>query len=83
MLVGVMTGPIKALMGVNETFKPFYIKGVSLLIYKLVFIGINMGIMTMGMYKLYGIGLLPLSPADHVDWIPKKEFDIMTIDLTI
>merc|ERR1712066_63428 len=82
MLVGVMFSPLKAIMSVNETFRPFRVKGESQLNRKMVFIGINLFILSMGAYKLYNIGLLPLSPADHVDWIPIRHPNQITIDLT-
>ena len=72
-LFGIMSGPIKSLMAMGDTFRQFENKGFSLLTYKATYIAINGALCFLGAYKLYGIGLLPLSPADHVDWVPKRE----------
>jgi len=41
--------------------------------YKLIFIGINMIILAIMLYKFYNMGLLPLNPSDYTDLIPKTK----------
>lgn len=40
--------------------------------FKLMYIGINLVLFGMGLYKLNTMGLLPLSPSDYVDLVPKS-----------
>jgi len=42
----------------------------DLFIYKLKYLAIHGITLAIALYKFYGIGLLPLSPADWIDLIP-------------
>jgi hypothetical protein len=43
--------------------------------------GINLCIVSIGLYKLYSLGLLPLSPADWIDLVPKTAVSNFDDDL--
>ena len=43
---------------------------MDLLQYKFYYVCIHGAILSIGLYKLYNIGLLPLAPADWIDLIP-------------
>jgi len=65
----VIMQPVKALLSINSAFKQFEGYKISLIQYKLMYAGIQSVILSIGLYKLYTIGLLPLSPADWIDLI--------------
>ena len=54
-------------------FKPYENKGIDLFKYKLMYLGIYGFVLSIGLYKFYNLGLLPLSPSDWVDIIPGHE----------
>jgi Protein of unknown function (DUF1077) len=62
--------PVGSLMQVEQAFSQFKGRGIILLPYKLVYLGIHLFIFTIGLYKLYTIGLLPLNSADWIDMVP-------------
>lgn len=72
MIYQMMSGPIGAMMSVQQRFSRFSSLGNELLLYKMIFIGIQLGLFGLGLYKLNTMGLLPLSPSDYVDMIPKS-----------
>ena len=39
---------------------------------KVVYIGINALVLAIGLNKLYSVGLLPFSPSDWIDLIPRQ-----------
>ena len=49
----------------NEYFSDF-------LFYKLIYVVINLGVLGFVLYKLYGIGLVPLNPSDYLDILPRE-----------
>lgn len=53
-------------------FKQFEGKKISLLYYKFIYVGINAFVLSIGLHKLYGVGLLPFSPSDWIDLIPRQ-----------
>ena len=58
------TNPLKAIAGVNGTFTPFEHKDVNLMLPKLAFIGINLALMAMAVYKFSSLGVIPVTPND-------------------
>jgi hypothetical protein len=73
MIYQMMSGPISSMMTVNQKFARFSTLGNELAFYKLIYIGINLGVLGMGLYKLNTMGLLPLNPSDYVELIPKAD----------
>ena len=59
-----LMNPIKAISGINDAFKPYEHKDVNLLLPKLAFIGINLGLFGMAIWKLQALGVIPVTPAD-------------------
>eukprot|EP00331_Platyophrya_macrostoma_P028678 CAMPEP_0176449188 /NCGR_PEP_ID=MMETSP0127-20121128/26293_1 /TAXON_ID=938130 /ORGANISM="Platyophrya macrostoma, Strain WH" /LENGTH=160 /DNA_ID=CAMNT_0017836407 /DNA_START=12 /DNA_END=494 /DNA_ORIENTATION=+ len=72
----VLVQPIKALVGINGAFKQFEGYKIPLLPYKLMYAAIQSVILSIGGYRLYTMGLLPLAPADWVDLIPRRSSPI-------
>uniref|UniRef100_A0A915Q659 ER membrane protein complex subunit 4 n=1 Tax=Setaria digitata TaxID=48799 RepID=A0A915Q659_9BILA len=61
--------PVKALMSVNPAFKPLQDEQMgSLLLHKLVFVLGNMMAVSMALYKLHSMGLLPNHASDWLDF---------------
>ena len=82
MIYNMMSTPIKGLLDTNNKFAKFHSLGSQVNQYKLIHIGINLILLAMGLYKLNSMGLLPLSPSDYVDLVPKSRVrNIGFIDL--
>ena len=56
--------PIKAISGVNDTFKPYEHKDINLILPKLAYIAINFVLFAMAIYKFSVLGVIPVTPAD-------------------
>ncbi|KRX02435.1 hypothetical protein PPERSA_10052 [Pseudocohnilembus persalinus] len=65
--------PTKAIFSTNTAFQQFEGKGIPLLKFKLYYIGMKSLILSVALYKLYNLGLLPLSPSDWVDLVPSYQ----------
>ncbi|KAI9320052.1 hypothetical protein BX666DRAFT_1918766 [Dichotomocladium elegans] len=67
--------PIKAIMSTQQTFSRFESKETStdLMAPKLVFIGLQMVTMLLGIYKVNGMGLLPTTTSDWLAFLPPKQ----------
>lgn len=75
MICSVGINQIKGIFGVNEKFKVFeQHKFEELSFYKLVYLLVNLAILLFIAYKLFNLGLLPLSPADYVELLPVNNF---------
>ncbi len=71
MFFGLAINHIKNITSLNSKFKAFeQYKFSELGFYKLIFVMINIGVLLFIGYKLYNLGLLPLSPGDYVDILP-------------
>ena len=71
MIFTLIINQLKSLIGINEKFKEFEpYKMQELTFYKLIYFCINAALLGYSSYKLYHMGLLPLSPADYVDLLP-------------
>ena len=65
--------PIKSILNLESTFKALENEYFSdFLFYKLIYIVINLGVLGFVLYKLYGIGLVPLNPSDYLDILPNQ-----------
>lgn len=53
-----------------KAFAPYQNKKVFLLHYQFVYLCIHSFVFAIGLYKIYTIGLLPLSSADWIDLVP-------------
>lgn len=83
MIGSMLTTPIKGLLNVETAFSKFKNCDQSLIQPKLTYIGINFVLLLMGLYKLYNMGLLPLSPSDYVDLIPRSKVTPFLISLLL
>uniref|UniRef100_A0A1I7ZBI2 ER membrane protein complex subunit 4 n=1 Tax=Steinernema glaseri TaxID=37863 RepID=A0A1I7ZBI2_9BILA len=71
MVAMMMWRPIKALMSVKNTFKPLEEEHIGpLVLHKLVFILGNLAGVALALYKCHGMGLLPNTPSDWLDFLP-------------
>jgi hypothetical protein len=61
-----LLNPLKAIAGTNETFKRFNVPGVriNLTPMKAAYVGIQLVALSMGIWKINKMGLLPLTSAD-------------------
>ena len=59
-----ISNPIKAMTSVNQTFTPYEHKDINLLLPKLAFVGINIGLLGMALYKFSIMGVIPVTPND-------------------
>ncbi|KAI8071760.1 hypothetical protein BC940DRAFT_293660 [Gongronella butleri] len=67
--------PIKSIMGTQQTFERFETKGstsADLLQAKLAYIGLNLVVICLGVYKVNAMGLLPTTTSDWLAFLPHK-----------
>jgi hypothetical protein len=83
-----LINPIKAIASTNETFKPFDKNQVSnpderkedsdshvdLRLPKLIFISIQILALALAIYKCSTMGLLPLTSADWISYLPNLQY---------
>lgn len=63
--------PLKALLTMNEPFKPFEKEeGVDLKIPKVIFAFLQILSLAVALYKCSTMGLLPLTSSDWIDYLP-------------
>ena len=62
---------IKTISNVSLVFKKFESLKEAIWLHKLIYAAINSVPLLIGLYKLYGMGLLPLHPSDYVALVPK------------
>ena len=70
-----LTNPLKELMGMKQIFKRFDDGKADLLIPMLMFAGVQLICLCMGLYKLNVMGLLPTTSADWLSYLPRREYD--------
>ena len=61
-----LTSPIMAISGVNQAFLQFEHKDINLLLPKLAFVGLNLLLFALAVYKFTVMGVIPVTP---YDWI--------------
>ncbi len=67
--------PFKALFSVNEPFRPFEKEeGIDLKMPKLIYAGLQLLSLGVALYKCSTMGLLPLTSADWVSYLPVIEY---------
>jgi hypothetical protein len=70
-----LINPLKAIFSVNDAFKAFdREEGVDLKLPKLIFVGLQVLALAVGLYKCSTMGLLPLTSADWVGYLPDVYF---------
>jgi hypothetical protein len=76
MMLGMaLVNPCKAIATVSETFKPYEKEeGLSLYIPKLTFLALQVLSLGVAVYKCSTMGLLPLTSADWVSYLPERPF---------
>eukprot|EP00262_Sarcandra_glabra_P010604 TRINITY_DN25901_c0_g1_i1.p1 TRINITY_DN25901_c0_g1~~TRINITY_DN25901_c0_g1_i1.p1 ORF type:complete len:177 (+),score=33.62 TRINITY_DN25901_c0_g1_i1:98-628(+) len=65
--------PISALQGVGKVFEPYKDSRVDILAPKLLFIALNLAGLTLGVWKLNTLGLLPTHASDWVSSLPPAQ----------
>ena len=53
-----------AVSNINETFKPYEHKEINLMLPKLAYLGLNLGLFGFAVYKLATMGCIPVNPFD-------------------
>lgn len=70
-----LINPLKALAAISEPFKQFEKEeGVDLKIPKLIFASLQLLSLGVALYKCSTMGLLPLTAADWIDYLPAVEY---------
>lgn len=70
-----LINPIKAIFGTNNAFKEYEKEeGIDLRVPKLTYVGIQLLALGVALYKCSTMGLLPLTSADWIEYLPKVEF---------
>jgi acyl-coenzyme A synthetase/AMP-(fatty) acid ligase len=70
-----LINPLKAILTVNEAFKPFAKEeGLNLYIPKLTYLALQILSLGVAVYKCSTMGLLPLTSSDWVDYLPWKQY---------
>ena len=70
-----LINPLKALVAINDTFRGFEKEeGVDLKIPKLIFIALQILSLAVAVYKCSTMGLLPLTSADWVSYLPPVKY---------
>ena len=70
-----LTNPLKELMSMKQTFKRFDDGKADLLMPMLMFVGVQLICMFMGLYKLNSMGLLPTTSADWLSYLPSRIYE--------
>ncbi|KAG2228162.1 hypothetical protein INT45_009208 [Circinella minor] len=67
--------PAKAIMSLNQNFSRFESKetAVELIMPKLLFVGLHILTMLLGVYKVNAMGLLPTTTSDWLAFLPHKQ----------
>lgn len=61
-----------SILNVNSAFKMFENHEYTILHYKLVYMAIQSVVVLFVLYRIYGMGLIPLNPADWISLIESK-----------
>ena len=63
--------PIRSIMNMENTFNALKNEHFNdFLFYKMMYVLINIGVLMFVLYKLYGIGMVPLNPSDYLEILP-------------
>lgn len=60
---------LSGILNVNNVFKMYENHEYSILHYKLIYMGIQSIVLSFVLYRIYGMGLIPLNPADWISYI--------------
>jgi hypothetical protein len=69
-MFSILYNSIKTIGSTNEVFKKFEQIKDAIGFYKLIYMGLNSVVLLFGLYRLYGMGLLPLHASDYVALVP-------------
>tara|TARA_A100001035_G_C27398423_1_gene327470 strand:- start:11 stop:499 length:489 start_codon:yes stop_codon:yes gene_type:complete len=65
--------PIKSMVGVTTVFKRFEGDGVDTLMPSLIYIGLQLALLAVALWKCNSMGLLPMTSADWISSIPIRK----------
>jgi len=68
-----LVNPLKAIFNAQNTFKKFDGQGVDTVFPKLIFIGMQIALLALALWKCNSMGLLPMTSADWINYIPIRE----------
>jgi Protein of unknown function (DUF1077) len=69
-MFSILYNSVKTMSTADEVFKKYETIKDAVTFYKLIYIALNGVVLAFGLYKLYGMGLLPLHAADYVALVP-------------
>ena len=67
-----LTSPLMAISNVNAVFTPFVHKDINLLLPKLAYIALNIGLFIMALWKLSVLGVIPVTPYDWISVVSTR-----------
>ena len=67
-----LINPIKAIMSMDQAFGKF--EGIDLKLAKLIFVALQLLAVGIALYNCQRMGLLPVTSADWLSYIPEREF---------
>ena len=67
-----ITGPIKAIGAMNQSFEQFKHKDINLLLPKLLYFGVQFALLCLAIYKFSVMGVIPVTTNDWAAIISKR-----------
>ncbi|GAM27545.1 hypothetical protein SAMD00019534_107210 [Acytostelium subglobosum LB1] len=71
-VIYMVIGPIKAILQTNAVFSRFEVLKREVLLMKLTYIAIQLGLLSVALYKCSSMGLLPITQSDWLSSLPLK-----------
>jgi hypothetical protein len=68
-----LMNPLNAISNVHKTFAKYDNSGVDLSIPKAIFLGLQLLALSVGLYKCYMMGLLPVTSADWTKYLVERD----------
>jgi hypothetical protein len=69
-MFSILYNSVKTISNTNEVFQKYEGIKDAIGFYKLIYMGLNSVVLIFGLYRLYGMGLLPLHASDYVALVP-------------
>lgn len=69
-MFSILYNSVKTISSTSEVFKKFETIKDAIGFYKLIYMALNSVVLLFGLYRLYGMGLLPLHASDYVSLVP-------------
>ena len=79
-----LTSPLIAISSVNQSFAQFEHKDINLMLPKLAFIGLNLVLFGIAVYKFSVMGVIPVTPYDWIGIIdpsvPRESNQVLEVN---